>query len=105
MATPVISFLDEAAAHSVDSTATYRKQQGVPRESPRLCEEKAGIEAHRQTNASAWTAVVAGHELVTRREHKEHDNTQRAGGNAGYRHRAVSRGHTRREVSWKVPRL
>ena len=41
MAAPVISFFNEAAAQSVDSTVTYRKQQGVPRESLWLCEKKA----------------------------------------------------------------
>ncbi len=40
MAAPVINFFSEVATHSVDSTVTYRKQQGVPREGLRLCEKE-----------------------------------------------------------------
>jgi hypothetical protein len=90
MAAPVTSPFNGTTARSVDSTVTYRKQQGVPRESLRYCEKNAGHEAHRLTNASACSSrrdrftSPAGGNTNTR------DNSQRVGGNVGYRQRAVS---------------
>jgi hypothetical protein len=50
---PSYRLLVEQQPNPVDSTVTYRKQQGVPRESLRFCEKNAGEEAYRLTNASA----------------------------------------------------
>lgn len=46
--------------------------------------------------------VVAAPRARPWREHEAHDSLQRVGSNVGYRRTAVSRGHSRREVSWKV---
>ena len=103
MAAPVTGFLNEAAARSVDSTVTYRKQQGVPRESLRLCETKRRIKRQPAYQCLGMRRPSRPLHESRQGKHKQRDTSQRVGGNADYRQKAVSRRHSRREVSWKDP--
>jgi hypothetical protein len=80
MAAPVTSLLNEAAARSVDSTVTYRKQQGVPRESPRFCEKRR--RKQRRTGLPTprpVTVVVTGAGVPAPGRETQKDTTPRRG--------------------------
>ena len=68
-----------------------------------LREEMPESKGHRLTNVLGVMRSSWPNRESPRGRHKQHDSLQRAGSNVGYRHKAVSRRHSRREVSWKDP--